>query len=206
MLLTNFSHSAYLLRSDFKADKLNEPTCGFPNGVAWPHGAVPWLAPEGTYKYSFVIEWDPVRNIVGLDNNNKAIRYIEKAIITGFGQYGLILLPVAFGSCSSYYQARFYREYTGPNGEKKLETVAVPICGSRIMYDNGFSIAGFRWETLEGTTIESIVTPRYEVYRYASGHVEAFANSQPMPTTAWSKGDIIYNVGPATDWDLKIVK
>lgn len=196
----------YLVRSDFKADKLNEPTCGFPNGVAWPHGAVPWLAPEGTYKYSFVIEWDPVRNIVGLDNNNKAIRYIEKAIITGFGQYGLILLPVAFGSCSSYYQARFYREYTGPNGEKKLETVAVPICGSRIMYDNGFSIAGFRWETLEGTTIESIVTPRYEVYRYASGHVEAFANSQPMPTTAWSKGDIIYNVGPATDWDLKIVK
>lgn len=198
--------SNYLVRADFKADKLNDPIIWFPSDPPMRHGAIPWLAPVGSYKYSFVIEWDPQRNIVGLDDKNKAIRLMGTAVFNTIGEFGLLIRPLANNFSPYYYQARLYREYTGPNGEKKLETVAVPICGNRIMYDNGFSIAGFRWETLEGTTIESIKTPRYEVYRYASGHVEAFANSQPMPTTAWSKGDIIYNVGPASDWDLKIVK
>lgn len=201
--------SHYLVRADYKADNLNIPSCfiyGDSNGNPLQQIIIPWFAPSGSYKYSYVIEWDPNRIIVGMGNNNEVIRNMGTAIFSGVGQHGLLLRPSSELISSYNFQIRLYREYTGPNGEKKMETVAVPVCGSMVMYDNGFSIAGYRWKTLDNLIVASIITPKYEVYRYASGHVEAFANSLPTSTIGWSKGDIIYNVGDSTGWEQKIIR
>lgn len=105
------------------------------------NGNVKWLGENGSYAYSYEIIGDDGRvskqgqNITDYKTNH-ANQHMD------FNGDGLLFNVTRDETISPYtpLYARIYRQ--GPDG---LKSIDLPIASSRYFYDNGISIAGYKW-------------------------------------------------------------
>ena len=105
------------------------------------NGNVKWLGENGSYAYSYEIIGDDGRvskqgqNITDYKTNH-ANQHMD------FNGDGLLFNITRDETISPYtpLYARIYRQ--GPDG---LKSIDLPIASSRYFYDNGISIAGYKW-------------------------------------------------------------
>lgn len=170
-----------------------------------------WNLTEGTYRYYYQIVWDKERNIKKTTtNSSKCIFPIQwynsdgsitnsNFILTDSNGILLTMSEDTNGNCS---MVRLIREKVigDPNLnnlEFEAQEVYVPMCGNRILYDNGISICGYKWsEPFQFTLIETC-DKNMEMLRIIDGNVECFTKREGgiTPTAGWKRGDVIHNIG-----------
>ena len=143
----------------------------------------PWQKEGGTYYYGYQIIWDLERKIV---STIKEVGGTSDGIILTAG--GNIPLFTLYGSYTCGYSA-IIRLHRGKTKGIYTESVDIPMCGNIHIYENGFSVCGFRWGNLDiltntNTAIQSI--------QYSGYLIEC--RSKICPTAGnWQNGDIVYN-------------
>lgn len=192
------------VRCDYSEKDLNSPHCYFYKDVPTCN-EIPWLRPAGTYYYSYEILWDKIRNIKAV-RDNRSYFTISSVTFSGIGQHGL-LINLGWLNGSYMIPIRLYRTYRAA-GIALIEYVDLHLCGTNVFYDNGISIAGYKW----APTLEPVPSPliphQYETYQINSNQVIASTASIPSEQSllGWQMGDVIRNVGANVSWSEKIIK
>jgi hypothetical protein len=189
----NFNNYSHLLSSDGRimraqnvindayVNKLASATSSG-HGV---HGDITWNTDAGTYSYAYQIVWDKKRKIFG---NSGVITWNTGNTIT-LSTNG-VLFHLANASENGYQaMLRVYRRL-GNSGSIYTKYVDIPVAGGVYLYDNGYSVCGFKWESWEAA-IESGNT-NITSLRFRGMNVECEADTAPT-TGAWEDGDIVYN-------------
>ena len=88
----------------------------------------------------------------------------------------------------------------------KMLYIDFPSCGTRFMYDNGFSVCGYRWKDYseEKNGFGSVNTGINEI-RYKGDKIECWSDSFPTKGK-WKKGDIVYNTGTQSTENMWVFK
>lgn len=126
------------------SNKVNKPTTNLSydraNFYLYGKATATWFGETGDYSYSYEI----------IDNNgrvaqkssampsyteNKTTIHLEK------GQYGVLFCLADEGNANNNTYVKLKRR--GSGGTK---TVEIPVAGSEHIYDNGISVAGYKWK------------------------------------------------------------
>ena len=78
----------------------------------------------------------------------------------------------------------------------KTEYVDLPICGTRLAYDCGTSICGYKWKT--GTLYSGASAAPLAALEYRGENVVMRGTAYPT-TGTWVDGDIVYNMGTGSN-------
>ena len=115
------------------------------------------MAESGYYEYRFQMLFDKQRPLVGTYNGSQLLynNYIDgqdgRVIM---GDNGCVLLAINAESelNGNHKMLRLYRYISNENNLViSKHYVDIPLSGTRVLYDNGLSINGFKWKTLSGT-------------------------------------------------------
>ncbi len=185
--------------------------------VAQDNSSTKWMAESGYYEYRFQMLFDKQRPLVGTYNGSQLLynNYIDgqdgRVIM---GDNGCVLLAINAESelNGNHKMLRLYRYISNENNLViSKHYVDIPLSGTRVLYDNGLSINGFKWKTLSGTAsshslkgdlgLQSILFEGKYV-RCRTTSAEANLNSR----TQWIVGDELLNVGADTGWTIKVIK
>lgn len=197
--LTDFNSQSHLLSSDGRimsglnvintgyANSLAEPTC---SGYG-PSSHAVWQKEGGVYHYKYQILWDRKRLIAGKSNVMTWVKnnYNPYITMTKNGD-GLLLRLNNATNCGNQVLIRLYRG-TSTNYS---EYVDIPVAGTDYLYDNGFSICGFRWKPL--TTAENLTNVNTNILSVSYKGVNVECKATSLPTQGdWTDGDIVYDTG-----------
>lgn len=107
------------------------------DGVKQPDGS--YTSPSYTYEYEYCVYPG------GVSPSTEVFKKISvwSPATTEFGGKGILIL-VEFGNSGGRGKVKIRRSHTA-EGTKVVKTVVVPICGARVLYDNGIAIAGYKW-------------------------------------------------------------
>jgi hypothetical protein len=190
----NFNNYSHLLSSDGRimrtqnvindvyVNKLTSAT-SYGYGV---HNNIIWNKVAGTYSYAYQIVWDKKRKIFG---NSGALTWNTGDAIT-LSNRG-VLFHLANASENGYQaMLRVYRRL-GNSGSTYTDYVDIPVAGNVYLYDNGYSVCGFKWDTWEAGTKE-VGNTNITSIRFRGINVECEAPAAPT-TGVWEDGDIVYN-------------
>jgi hypothetical protein len=203
----NFNNYSYLLSSDGRIMRtqnivndayVNKLTSAISSGVG-VHTAITWNKPSGTYSYYYQIIWDKKRKIFG----NSGVLTWNTGNSIALNSNG-VLFHLANASDNGYQaMLRVYRRLgsSGSTGSY-AEFVEIPLAGNLYLYDNGYSVCGYRWNSW-GTAIETGNT-NISAIRFRGINVECEAPATPPSGGAWEDGDIIYNTAITGSTDLWI--
>ncbi|MEG1999207.1 MAG: hypothetical protein RR015_04260, partial [Bacteroidales bacterium] len=170
-------------------------------GVAFDNGV--WYDILGhNYKYKYCIIWDYDRKIVKTDVNGNNLFEINTSPVEAKGS---ILINLNIGaSLSRCVMVRFYRIDISANN--KTVYVDVPLCGTRFMYDNGFSICGYRWRDYsDAVNGFGAVNLGINSIKFRGDNIECWSDNYPTKGN-WKKGDVIYNTGTASEDKMWVIK
>lgn len=111
---------------------------------------ITWFGTSGTVKYYFQIVWDHKSSIV---TPYKEANYrTEGSFSPVKGSSGLLInVNGAAAGCGNQLMIRIFREltYKGSSGQQKeYSYVDIPIVGSRIIYDDGVTLASYHWHKI----------------------------------------------------------
>lgn len=184
----------YGVQGTGRLNKINDVSVFHVQNVEW----VTWFRPGGRYTYSYQVLPDIDRNIYGV-NNGTVTNKAGGGTVLSLTEYGNgVLLGVKGGDTN----LRLYRTCVD---DGIMECVTIPIAGSRMLYDNGISVCGYKWQPVDCIT-EPEVKVRYESLELDGENVSAWCDGIPDLLYGWRVGDVLYNVGKSTEWNLKIVK
>ena len=200
------------------------------NGVNETVGMTPqynntmtWMAESGYCEYRFQMIFDKQRPLVGTFNSSQLFSTEFPENQDGnriMGHTGGILLAINPESelNGNHKLLRVYR-YIKNEYEQIIcrHYVDIPLSGTRLLYDNGISINGYKWETFTGTAnahslkgdlgLQSIMFEGKHV-RCRTTSAESDINSR----TQWLKGDELLNANynpddndPENDWTVIII-
>lgn len=176
-----------------------------------------WLGATGDYSYSYQIIWDRTRKIMKTDNGSDKFELAPpappskigtKTLQMVFNQTKVVALRLHCPTTGYQCMVRLERMGTIKSGDLQYlsyEYVEIPLSGADRIYDNGISVAGFKWKNCFEISRSSESIP-FEAMSYNDGHVEAYAKEMPSDTSDWKECDIIYNVGSDNRWTQIIVK
>ncbi len=82
-----------------------------------------------------------------------------------------------------------------PNSLAQYDTVDIPIIGIKYLYDNYFSVNGYRWTQHSGTP--TAVTKRaIDAVQFLNSNVKAYGTiPSGSNTRGWLKNDTVINTG-----------
>lgn len=182
-----------------------------PHIYAAMQSGIGWYLTGATYRYYYQIVWDKNRNIKKTaTNSSKCIFPIQwynsdgstsnSNFILSNSKGGLLaMLEDACGNCS---MVRLIREkVTGDpnlnNLEFEAQEVYVPMCGNRVLYDNGISVCGYKWSEPFTFNLQETCDKDMEMFRIIDSNVECFTKREGgiTPTAGWKRGDVIHNIG-----------
>ncbi len=182
-----------------------------PHIYAAMQSGIGWYLTGATYRYYYQIVWDKSRNIKKTStNSSQCIFPIQwynsdgsmtnsNLILTDSNGVLLAMVEDACGNCS---MVRLIREkVTGDpnlnNLEFEAQEVYVPMCGNRVLYDNGISVCGYKWSEPFQFTLQETSNKNMEMFRIIDGNVECFTKriGGITPTKGWKCGDVIHNIG-----------
>lgn len=173
-----------------------------------------WFGESGDYLYSYQLVPDAERGIYECyngrftnaitayyDNKTKPTLKLEKhgnGVLLGFTNQSNVR-----GVMLRLFRTRVKSE--SDHTPLNVETVDVPFVGGKALYDNGISICGYKWREIDSVP-EPTSKVVYRALHIDGTNVSAWSESLPDTSKGWRMGDIIYNVGNFTDWQIKIVK
>lgn len=164
----------------------------------WPSESVTWLRESGNYTYSYQTVPDPERGIYGLKNGVVTNKAADGMVLEMEKDKGGALLVLTGGDTN----LKLYRTCVD---DGTMESVTVPIAGSVMLYDNGVSVCGYKWQPVTGIT-EPATKTVYSSLQIDGDNVAAWCESLPSTFSGWKKGDVLYNVGSSGEWDIRIVR
>ena len=191
----------YEVQGSARLDRINDVGVWHVQKVrseTWPSESVTWLRESGRYTYSYQTVPDPERGIYGVKNGvvtNKAAGGIVLEMETD--KEGALLVFTGGDTNLKLYRTRV--------DDGTMESVTVPIAGSVMLYDNGVSVCGYKWQPVTGIT-EPATKVVYRSLQIDGDNVAAWSESLPSTFSGWKKGDVLYNVGSSGEWDIRIVK
>ena len=165
--------------------------------------SVKWLGATSKYQYYYEIIWDDQRNVKKCVNNNVEfpITLPDSTESVTPTEQGLEL-KLSTVSASNNFIVKLRRRSTS-GATNKLEEVNIPICGASYLFDNGISIAGFKWkETIGSFRFNNFFT---ETYIFNNGSVSAWLKQIPTYLHGWKTGDLLYNCNPNATTQLKVI-
>ena len=188
----------YHVMSTAYSNKLNIPTSYAYN----VDNNTKWTLSSGNYYYKWQILWDRKRKIVG--NSGTFTPYSQNPIpqpppyITLTQNQGGLLFHLANSETSNGVQAMI-RLYRGTS-LTYTQYVDIPLAGAYYLYDNGFSVCGFKWETL--TSDENLLTVNTNIISisYKGINIECKGTAAPPAGVgSWEEGDIVFNTNTGTN-------
>lgn len=184
--------------------QLNSPDIDQAMKISW----VKWLIPSGRYSYFYEIIWDRPRLIYKVIGATHFFSFTDPIDLTYSG-HG-VLLSFRGLECGNQCMVRLHRNKINAVDHNKVdlhEFVDLPYSGANMTYDNGISIAGFKWAEYPSTEpAPSLSLAIFDTFSYNDGRVSAWAMTKPRDMSAWKTGDMLYNVGKALDWTQLIIK
>ena len=147
---------------------------------------IEWNLTAGTYYYKAINVGDETRKI-GATSNEKNITLSD----TTKGVSISVNNNLGYGNILRLYRGTTTNSYT--------EYVDIPNPKSSILYDNGYSVNGFKWTTITATS-----TPTYNNINnieYYEDNVVCYAKAYASVGT-WVQGDRIYRLNPANGLDM----
>jgi len=198
--VVDFNEQSYLLSSKGRVmSHLNVINSEYMNNLLDPSsygygpvGNCKWQAATGTYYYKYQILWDRRRLIVGQNGNFTWVTTGTTNISMTLNGNGLLLHLVG-STCGNQAMIRFYRG-TSPNSFTQF--VDVPISGGHYIYDNGFSICGYRWKSIGSEHLTSF-NNNIIALKFNGKNIECKAPAAPLYGT-WQEGDIVFNTNAST--------
>ena len=175
-----------------------------------------WLGASGLYLYYYQIVWDKERNIIATFNSSQL-----HEIPTLYGdplnftqnQEGAALISFSTTNDvnNNEFMVRLYRRRS-TDATTAWKTVDVPVCGSQILYDNGISVCGYRWNDLNENILQTL--PFYsdndfDRITYQGDSImcrKKTKNSIDTNRVAFKVGDVLVNTGVATNWTIVSIK
>ncbi|MEG1575137.1 MAG: hypothetical protein RR341_08735, partial [Bacteroidales bacterium] len=165
-----------------------------------------WLGDlDHTYTYQYSIIWDYDRRILKselLGGNTKYKFDLDGAFKIELRNQSTLLILNGNEYVSRQIMFRLYRTDTNLN---KTVYVDVPLCGTIFMYDNGFSVCGYRWRDYsDAVNGFGAVNLGINSIKFRGDNIECWSDNYPTKGN-WKKGDVIYNTGTAEDkmWLIK---
>ena len=173
-----------------------------------------WLGASGLYLYYYQIIWDNERNIIATFNSSQL-----HEIPTLYGdplnftqnQEGAALISFSTDVNNHDFMVRLYRRCS-TDATTAWKTVDVPVCGSQILYDNGISVCGYRWNDLNENILQTL--PFYsdndfDRITYQGDSImcrKKTKNTIDTNRVAFKAGDVLVNTGAATNWTIVTIK
>ena len=194
----------YKIRSSRSFSEINAPWFYHIQTV----GHTNWFKPTGDYAYKYEIIWNEKRKIDSKRNGQiiSPVNGGDGRINLTYQGEGVLLIFNAY-AVGNQMHVRLHRYRMHPNRPISHEVVDLPISGCNTIYDNGISIAGFKWREVSLNDWPSASAyQEYSQFEFNDGCISAYTEKLPSLTSDWNKGDKIYNVGPDSDWVLKIIK
>lgn len=156
--------------------------------ISWSimtNNQVRWFIELGNYSYSAILIWDKNRKITqsqvsigtATPTNNKGVLLWMNGANT-IGHQGLV---------------RLIR-----SGSDGMKYVDLPFVGNHFIYDNGNSVCGFPWKLADGSIEISGITPIGTI-EFVGNNVVCRSKNQPISSSAWKNGDVVYNLGTGTN-------
>ena len=179
------------------------------------NNGVIWLGASGLYLYYYQIIWDTERNIIATFNGNQLHELLTYGDPLDFiqNQEGGALLSFSTADDVNSYEftIRLFRRRSA-DATNNWKTVDVPVCGARILYDNGISVCGYRWKDLNENILQTI--PFYsdndmDRITYQGDNImcrKQTKNSIVANRVAFKPGDVLVNTGAATNWTIVTIK
>ena len=182
-----------------------------PHIYAAMQSGIGWYLTGATYRYYYQILWDKNRNIKKTSTSGSQSTFpiqwynsdgsITNSNLILTGSNG-VLLTMLEDACGNSSMVRLIREKViGDSNLNNLEfeaqEVYVPMCGNRILYDNGISVCGYKWSEPFQFTLLETCDKNMEMFRIIDGNVECFTKREGgiTPTIGWKRGDVIHNIG-----------
>ncbi len=174
-----------------------------------------WLGASGLYLYYYQIIWDNERNIIATFNSNQLHELVTYGDALNFTQNqagGALLSFSTTDDVNSYeFTIRLFRRRS-TDATNSWKTVDVPVCGARILYDNGISVCGYKWKDLNENILQTI--PFYsdndmDSITYQGDSImcrKQTKNSIVANRVAFKPGDVLVNTGAATNWTIVAIK
>ena len=187
-----------------------------PHIYAVMESGIGWYLGGGTYQYYYQIIWDDERGIKKTSSDRTQCVFPIQWYITETDRPNSKLIPENStgvllsmtedinANCS---MVRLIREKVLNNEDDNIiQFVDVPVCGSRSLYDNGISVCGYKWSSIQETdndkpsineVLNEISDKNMEMLRIIDGNVECFTKRADgiTPTSGWKLGDVIHNIG-----------
>lgn len=170
----------------------------FFRGSAMDNNNIVWFLNSGTYNYRMQTIWDRKR-LIG--STTLALGNFNLGRIDSFtGKPKGLLLNIGTNSYDGLSDGngnqtiiRLIRTHTSGN----TNSVEVPVCGTRFLYDNGISVCGFKWQS--DSQIEELpVNTMIQSIHFVGDNV--ICKGTACPTVGeWTVGDIVYNTGTASN-------
>ena len=83
------------------------------------------------------------------------------------------------------------------SGNTAYDSIEIPVCGTRFLYDNGLSVCGFKWK--QETSIAPLtVNTMIQSIHFVGDNVVCKGTACPT-VGEWTVGDIVYNTGTASN-------
>lgn len=76
--------------------------------------------------------------------------------------------------------------------------MSISLLLATISYDNGNSVCGFPWKLADGSIEISGITPIGTI-EFVGNNVVCRSKNQPISSSAWKNGDVVYNLGTGTN-------
>ena len=170
----------------------------FFRGSAMDNNNIVWFLNRGTYNYRMQTIWDRKR-LIG--STTLALGNFNLGRIDSFtGKPKGLLLNIGTNSYDGLSDGngnqtiiRLIRTHTSGN----TNSVEVPVCGTRFLYDNGISVCGFKWQS-DSKIDELTVNTMIQSIHFIGDNV--ICKGTACPTVGeWTVGDIVYNTGTASN-------
>ncbi|MDR2914317.1 MAG: glycoside hydrolase family 55 protein [Tannerella sp.] len=198
--ISAFNQQSYLLSTQGRIMPHNNVVnSNYVNDILTPnafgyghHDGAKWNKEPGTYYYKYQILWDRARLIAGQSGILTWIAPSGNSIYMTENGPGLLIRFANGALCGNQSILRLYRG-TSTNYTQYID---IPVTGADALYDNGFSISGFRWKSIGGEYLTSVNT-NITAIRYNGKNIECKAPAAPIVGT-WTEGDIVFNTNPNT--------
>lgn len=198
---------------NFKVE--GEMTVSAPNSPSFYHLQlvrwVNWFRPAGTYKYYYQVIWDSQRQIRKSDGSKTIfpLPYADTTLTFPDQAQGALLV-IDSTKVGASLMIRLYRSKLNSKTLSPIDTgweaVDVPLCGAYMLYDNGISVAGYKWKSCLPPIDTTDNKPEFETLKINSNSITAWSKSKPANFAGWKVGDLIYNSGDDETWNILIIK
>ena len=150
---------------------------------------ITWNLSTGTYYYKAVNVGDDTR-LIGATSNEKSISVSD------------LTKGVSISIANDLGNGNILRLYRGTSAGSYTAYVDIPNPKSSILYDNGYSVNGFKWITMAAGAVPTYTSLKSINYEYEN--IVGYGLSYPgsSSTGSWLQGDRIYRLNPGTGLDI----